>query len=54
MKTTCSLCGQPFNKLDPDLELRKKRHEEKHTRGKNFKGRSNGGGNNIIGEVEWA
>lgn len=51
--TTCNLCKQSFEKSDPDLNIRKKRHEEKHTRGKNHKGRSNGGGNNILGEVIW-
>ena len=53
MKTTCSLCGQQFEKSDPDLAIRKQRHNEKHTRGKNFSERKNGGGNNITGEASW-
>ena len=52
-KIKCSLCDMEFFKNDPLIEQRKKRHEEKHTRGWNYKGRSNGGGNNTIGIVEW-
>jgi len=48
----CSLC--PTQLPDDELiKVRKQRHEEKHTRGWNYKGRSNGGGNNTIGIVEW-
>jgi len=51
-KWKCSLCPQIFVE-DKFIEARKKRHEDKHTRGMNFKSRSNGGGNNIVGEVTW-
>ena len=49
----CSLCKMPFDKDDPLFNERKRRHEEKHTRGHNNNSRSKGGGNNIIGKVEW-
>lgn len=52
-KVKCSLCDMEFIKNDPLIEQRKKRHEEKHTRGWNYKGRENGGGNNTIGSVYW-
>ena len=50
---SCSLCGIEFRKLDPLINIRKQRHEEKHTRGWNYKGQANGGGNNTVGKVEW-
>lgn len=46
-KTTCSLCGQSFNKTDPDLVIRKQRHEGHHSRRNLSK-------NQIIDEVKWA
>ena len=46
MKTSCSLCGQPFEKLDPDLEKRKLRHEGHHSRRNLSK-------NQIIDKVKW-
>ena len=49
----CSLCDTEFNTDDPLIEVRKKQHEEKHTRGQNYKKQSLGGGNNTIGIVEW-
>ena len=48
----CSLCDQEFPN-DDLINSRKKQHEAKHTRGLNYKDRSNGGGNNIIGKVTW-
>ena len=50
---SCSLCDTEFDENDSLIEIRKKRHEEKHTRGWNYKGQSNGGGNNTLGKVEW-
>ena len=49
----CSLCDQEFDENDDLIDKRIERHEEKHTRGWNYKGQSNGGGNNTIGKVEW-
>ena len=48
----CSRCDQELPN-DNLIASRKNQHETKHTRGKNFKGRENGGGNNIIGDVTW-
>lgn len=48
----CNLCNEKFNKGN-DIELVKARHEERHTRGLNFKSSELGGGNNIIGKVVW-
>lgn len=53
MKVKCSLCDTEFDDSDPLIFHRKLRHEQKHTRGWNYKGRENGGGNNTIGKVEW-
>lgn len=53
LKVRCSQCSQEFPKYDPEIEKRKVRHEQKHSRGKNFSSRESGGGNNIIGKVEW-
>lgn len=53
LKVRCSLCNTTFPKYDSLIEQRKKNHEQRHTRGKSYKGRSTGGGNNIIGKVEW-
>lgn len=50
---SCSLCDQEFDERDPLINVRKQKHEEKHTRGWNYKGRSNGGGNNTVGKVVW-
>jgi len=52
-KIKCSLCDQEFRKYDPHIAIRKRNHEQKHTRGWNCKGRQNGGGNNTIGRVRW-
>lgn len=52
-KIKCSLCDTEFSKFDIDIDKRKKRHEEKHTRGWNYKAQRNGGGNNTIGKVIW-
>lgn len=52
-KVVCDLCGMEFDKDDPLLKFRKARHQEKHTRGWNYKGRQNGGGNNTVGVVNW-
>ncbi len=49
----CSLCLHQINEQDPLAERMKKRHEERHQRGRNHKKQENGGGNNIIGKVEW-
>ncbi len=53
LKVRCSECPQEFPKYDSLIEERKISHEAKHTRGKLFKGRTNGGGNNIIAKVRW-
>ncbi len=52
-KIKCSLCDQEFSKFDIDIAKRKERHEEKHTRGWNYKAQNNGGGNNTVGKVTW-
>lgn len=52
LKWKCSLC--PTELPDDDLIVhRKKRHNEKHTRGWNYKERNNGGGNNTVGIPKW-
>lgn len=52
-KIKCTLCDQEFDKFDPLIKERKKRHVEKHTRGWNMKAQRNGGGNNTIGVCDW-
>ena len=49
----CSLCDMEFDEKDDLIGVRKDRHQEKHTRGWNYKAQRNGGGNNTVGEVEW-
>lgn len=52
----CKLCKHKFKKNDKQLKLRQEKHEAKHARSHNDpknKKRSGGGGNNIIGKVEW-
>lgn len=53
LKIKCSLCDTEFDDSDPLIFHRKLRHEQKHTRGWNYKGRENGGGNNTTGKVTW-
>ncbi len=55
MNILCSLCDMEFYDVlnDTLISNRIERHEEKHTRGWNYKGRENGGGNNTIGSVNW-
>lgn len=52
LKLKCSLCPEEFPN-DDLIDIRKKRHEEKHTRGWNYKAQHNGGGNNTVGKVVW-
>ncbi len=53
MKIECNLCDSEFDVDDSLIFERTQRHEEKHTRGWNYKGQANGGGNNTTGEVYW-
>ena len=51
-KLKCSLCDMELP-VDELINARKQAHENKHTRGWNYKAQKNGGGNNTIGKVEW-
>jgi len=53
MKIECSLCDSEFDVDDSLIFERTQRHEDKHTRGWNYKGQSSGGGNNTTGHVDW-
>lgn len=53
MKIECSLCDSEFDVDDSLIFERTQRHEDKHTRGWNYKSQSNGGGNNTVGHVDW-